>query len=61
MSSAERPEADAAEQARAISDDPQDQPLDGDIGPELDAAIADVLDQMRDAGLPDEDEAPYPG
>jgi hypothetical protein len=65
MSSTERPEADVAEQSRSVTDEGFDRAFDAmiDQGPgvELDAAIGDVLDQLHEAGLPDEDEAPYAG
>jgi hypothetical protein len=61
MSSTERPEAVVAEQSRSVSDDDFDSRIDQGPGVELDAAIGDVLDQLREAGLPDEDEAPYGG
>jgi hypothetical protein len=61
MSSTERPEADVAEQSRGVTDDEFDSMIDQGPGAELDAAIGDVLDQLQEAGLPDEDEAPYAG
>jgi hypothetical protein len=60
MSSAERPEADVAEQSRSVLDDEQPS-IDHGPGADLDAEISDVLEQMQEAGLPDEDEAPYGG
>ena len=60
MSSTERPEADAAEQARPVDPDP-DESSGFSRGPDftldLEAEVADVLDQFTDAGLPDEDES----
>jgi hypothetical protein len=53
MSSAERPEADAAEQAREV--DPAADET-GEFAPDLEAAVADVLDQLAVADLPDDDE-----
>ncbi len=58
MSSAERPEADVAEQSRTV--DPSEEAdvptgtVDLDTG--RDAADADLLEQQQDAGLPDEDD-----
>jgi hypothetical protein len=60
MSSAERSEADAAEQARSVLDDEQP-PIDHGPGADLDAEISDVIEQMQDAGPADEDEAPRTG
>jgi hypothetical protein len=54
MSSAERPEADAAEQEREVEPAADER---GEFAPDLEAAVADVLDQLTDAGLPDEDES----
>jgi hypothetical protein len=59
MSSAERPEADVAEQAQDVvghDDRPGDRPT-----ADAEASIEDVLEQSTDAGLPDEDEAPRQG
>lgn len=53
MSSPERPEADAAEQAREIDPAADER---GELAPDLEAAVADVLDQLADAELPDDDE-----
>jgi len=53
MTSAERPEADAAEQAAELDDPGGATATAGD-----DANPADVLEQLQDAGIPDEDEAP---
>ena len=61
MSSAERPEADVAEQSRSVLDEQFDSRIDQGPGADLDAAIGDVLDQLQEAGFPDEDEAPYAG
>ncbi|WP_214403840.1 hypothetical protein [Pseudonocardia lacus] len=60
MSSAERPEADVAEQSRDVAEH-DDRPLDDAPTPDTEAPIEDVLEQSRDAGLPDEDEAPRLG
>jgi hypothetical protein len=54
MTSAERPEADVAEQAADL-DDPGPATA---AATDVEADPADVLDQLREAGLPDEDEAP---
>jgi hypothetical protein len=53
MTSAERPEADLAEQDHL--DDPGDATA---AAGDRDANPADVLEQLQEAGLPDEDEAP---
>jgi len=53
MSSPETPEADAAEQAREVEPAADEH---GEFSPDLDAAVADVLDQLAEADLPDDDE-----
>jgi hypothetical protein len=53
MTSAERPEADTAEQAAELDD-----PGYAATAVPDDANPADVLEQLQDAGLPDEDDAP---
>jgi hypothetical protein len=58
MSSAERPEADAAEQARPVDPDTDDRDEPGpDLTPDVEAALADVLDQLAEVDLPDEDDS----
>ncbi|MCO1660409.1 hypothetical protein [Pseudonocardia humida] len=59
MSSAERPEADVAEQSRDVVED--EQTIDRGVEVDPDAPLADVLEQRQDAGFPDEDEAPHAG
>jgi hypothetical protein len=53
MTSAERPEADVAEQAAELDD-----PGYATAAVPDDANPADVLEQLQDAGVPDEDDAP---
>jgi hypothetical protein len=60
MSSAERPEADVAEQSRDAAGH-DDRPFDRAPTPDVEAPVEDVLEQSRDAALPDEDEAPRLG
>jgi hypothetical protein len=52
MSSAERPEADVAEQAREADPTLEE---NGELTPDLEAAVADVLDQLTDADPPDDE------
>lgn len=58
MSSAERPEADVAEQSRSIDPGEEADRPGGIVDFDLDreAADADLLEQQQDAGLPDEDD-----
>jgi hypothetical protein len=58
MSSAERPEADVAEQSRDMdAGEEADRPSGTvDFDPDREAADADLVSQQQDAGLPDEDD-----
>ena len=58
MSSAERPEADVAEQSRSVDAGEETDRPSGTVNLDTDreAADADLVEQQQDAGLPDEDD-----